>query len=69
MGLPGSLGRLGPSRRVQASVVLLVLLSAGGLICFLNSKGHRDSVNAKASQKFGEALERAGITTQATPSE
>ena len=35
---------------------------------FLNSKGHQESVSKRTSEKFGEALERAGISTQAGPS-
>ena len=35
---------------------------------FLNSKGHQESFNKRSSERFGEALERAGIRTQAGPS-
>jgi len=47
---------------------LILLLLAGLEICFLNSKGHRMAVNARISEQFGEALDRAGIQTQASPS-
>ena len=46
----------------------LALLIAGGVMVFLNSKGHKESINKRASERFGEALERAGIRTQAGPS-
>ena len=51
---------------VAAGIILLLL--AVGELWFLNSKTHRDAVNRRASERFGEALERAGIRTQAGPS-
>jgi hypothetical protein len=45
----------------------LALLVAGGMTVFLNSKGHKESINKRSSERFGEALERAGIRTQADP--
>jgi hypothetical protein len=47
---------------------ILFLLLTGGELWFLKSRGHRDSVNQRVSENFGEALERAGIRTQAGPS-
>jgi hypothetical protein len=44
------------------------LLIVAGELFFLNSKSHRAAVKARASQHFGEALERIGIPSQAGPS-
>jgi len=43
---------------------LLLLGAAAAEFCFLRSKGHRTVVITRASEQFGEALERAGIQTQ-----
>ncbi len=52
---------------VFLSVGVILLLLGGGW-WFLNSAGYRDARNAKASERFGDALLRAGIKTQAGPS-
>ena len=54
--------------RKPAVVVLSLCLFAGGVSAFLNSKGHRDAVNHRASELFGQALQKAGIPTQSGPS-
>jgi hypothetical protein len=56
------------ARRWLVAVAILALLVAGGMTVFLNSKGHKESINKRSSERFGEALERAGIRTQAGPS-
>ena len=56
-----------PPRRLMAIGLLLLLLVVAE-IWFLNSKGHRAAVNARASEQFGEALLKTGIGTQAGPS-
>ena len=48
--------------------LLLILFAAGGAVYFLNAKENPVTLNAPASQSFGEALERAGISSQAEPS-
>jgi len=48
-------------------LIVLGLLLLGGVtaeICSMRSKGHHTASNKRASEKFGEALERAGIQTQ-----
>ena len=54
--------------RLPVAAGLVAFLMAGGVMVFLNSKGHQESVSKRTSEKFGEALERAGISTQAGPS-
>lgn len=56
-----------PPRWLIAGGILLLLL-VGGELWFLNSKGHRAAVRAHDSEKFGEALLKAGIETQPGPS-
>jgi hypothetical protein len=61
-------GCLGIRSRLKTYVVIplcLIIVAAGFLeILFLQSKGHRAAVNSRATEQFGEALERAGIMTQ-----
>jgi hypothetical protein len=59
--------RFSRPRLFVAAGALLLLIVAGDLF-FLNSKSHRAAVNARASQHFGEALERSGIPSQTGPS-
>jgi hypothetical protein len=59
--------RFSRPRLFVAAGALLLLIVAGELF-FLNSKSHRAAVNARASQHFGEALERSGIPLQTGPS-
>jgi hypothetical protein len=54
--------------RLIFAALLLILFAAGGTVYFLNAKENPAAVNAPASQSFGEALERAGISSQAEPS-
>lgn len=49
---------------VLIPIGLILLGSVSVEILFLRSKGHRAAVNRRASEQFGEALERAGIMTQ-----
>ena len=53
-------------RRMLAWGTLLLLLIVGGL-SFLNSKGHQAALNSRASERFGNALELAGIANQPGP--
>jgi len=53
---------------VLIAVGLLLLGATAAEVWFLQSKGHHATVNSRASEQFGEALERAGIQTQASPS-
>ena len=45
-----------------------LLTIAAGEAAFLNSKGHRQAINARASEDFGKALDRIGIPTQSEAS-
>jgi len=53
--------------RWSVTVGFLALLIVGGVMVFLNSKGHQESINKRSSERFGEALEGVGIRTQAGP--
>jgi hypothetical protein len=46
----------------------VLLTIAASEVAFLNSKGHRRAINARASEDFGKALDRIGIPTQAEAS-
>ncbi|MCX8494483.1 MAG: hypothetical protein ORN23_09700 [Chthoniobacterales bacterium] len=54
--------------RALIAIGLLLLGATAAEVRFLRSKGHHATVNSRASEQFGEALERAGIQTQASPS-
>jgi len=49
---------------VLIPIGLILLGSVSVEILFLRSKGHRAAVNSRASEQFGEALERDGVLTQ-----
>jgi hypothetical protein len=57
---------LKPEVLIVAGLLLLGALIAE--VVFLRSKGHQSALNTQASEQFGEALERAGIQTQAEAS-
>ncbi|MEI6082270.1 MAG: hypothetical protein WCR44_07575 [Verrucomicrobiota bacterium] len=52
---------------VLVALGLLLLGAATAEVWFLRSKGHHNTINARASEQFGEALDRAGIKTQPNP--
>jgi len=52
-------------------LIALGLILLGGVtaeICSMRSKGHHTASNRRVSEQFGDALERAGIQTQAEAS-
>ena len=60
------LARTKPRQRLLAAELLILLL---GLFLLVEcSPAAKASRNARASKRFGEALERAGISTQGGPS-
>ena len=50
------------------ALVLLLLLFAAWRLFFSDSKERRAERNARNSEAFGDALQRAGIPSQAGPS-
>jgi hypothetical protein len=62
----GYLARTTPRERLLAAELLILFL---GIILLLEySPAAKASRNARTSERFGEALQRMGIETQAEPS-
>jgi len=53
---------------VLIAVALVLLGAVTAAVCFLKSKGQRTDLGNRASEQFGEALNRAGIQTQSEAS-